>query len=284
MCLEEIMKKNTLFKLVCVIITSLFSVSCTQSFYQIYTMDSKDLKMQDNSLLFENADCQVSYNFWSDGGYVSFAFKNKTDRDIFINMNESFLVVNGNAHNYFEAKTYTYGSAFATSIGYVESLGVSLSGKTGVWSNKHYTASAGVAASITSKSAIMNTVSIKEQEVVCIPANSFKTFSKFCLSPAIYEKCVKKVDSPSKKVSLAKFDSDNSPIMMNNRLTYGFKSDNMDKHIDNVFWLGEIENYSEKSAIERKSEKGCYDYLSKEIKVFKIGTPSQFYRHYQKRM
>ena len=247
-------------------------------------MDSKDLKMQDNSLLFENADCQVSYNFWSDGGYVSFAFKNKTDRDIFINMNESFLVVNGNAHNYFEAKTYTYGSAFATSIGYGESLGVSLSGKTGVWSNKHYTASAAVAASITSKSAIMNTVSIKEQEVVCIPANSFKTFSKFCLSPAIYQKCVKKVDYPSKKVSLAKFDSDNSPIMMNNRLTYGFKSDNMDKHIDNVFWLGEIENYSEKSAIERKSEKGCYDYLSKEIKVFKIGTPSQFYRHYQKRM
>ena len=278
------MKKNTLFKLVCVIITSLFSVSCTQSFYQIYTMDSKDLKMQDNSLLFENADCQVSYNFWSDGGYVSFAFKNKTDRDIFINMNESFLVVNGNAHNYFEAKTYTYGSAFATSIGYGESLGVSLSGKTGVWSNKHYTASAGVAASITSKSAIMNTVSIKEQEVVCIPANSFKTFSKFCLSPAIYQKCVKKVDYPSKKVSLAKFDSDNSPIMMNNRLTYGFKNDNMDKHIDNVFWLGEIENYSEKSAIERKSEKGCYDNLSKEIKVFKIGTPSQFYRHYQKRM
>ena len=278
------MKKNTLFKLVCVVITSLFSVSCTQSFYQIYTMDSKDLKMQDNSLLFENADCQVSYNFWSDGGYVSFAFMNKTDKDIFINMNESFLVVNGNAHNYFEAKTYTYGSAFATTIGYGESLGVSLSGKTGVWSNKHYMASAAVAARISSGSAIMNSVSRKEQEVVCIPANSFKTFSKFCLSPDIYQKCEEKVDYPSKKVSLAKFDSENSPIMMNNRLTYGFKSDNMDKHIDNVFWLGEIENYSEKSAVERKSEKGCYDYLSKEIKVFKIGTPSQFYRHYQKRM
>ena len=246
-------------------------------------MNSKDLKMQDNSLLFENADCQVSYNFWSDGGYVSFAFINKTDRDIFINMNESFLVVNGNAHNYFEAKTYTYGSAFATTIGYGESLGVSLSGKTGIWSNKHYTASAGVAARISSGSSIMNSVSRKEQEVVCIPANSFKTFSKFCLSPDIYQKCEEKVDYPSKKVSLAKFDSDNSPIMINNRLTYGFKSDNMDKHIDNVFWLGEIENYSEKSAVERKSEKGCYDFVSKEIKLFKIGKPSQFYRHYQKR-
>ena len=180
------MKKKNLFNLVCVVVTSVLSVSCSQNFYQVYTMDSNDLKMQDNSLLFENADCQVSYNFWSDGGHVSFAFKNKTDKDIFINMNESFLVVNGNAHNYFEAKTYTYGSAYATTTVYGESLGVSLSGNTGIWANKQYTDSAGVAASVQSRSAIMNTVSRKEQEIVCIPANSFKTFSKFCLSPVIY--------------------------------------------------------------------------------------------------
>ena len=284
MCLEVIMKKKNLFNLVCVVVTSVLSVSCSQNFYQVYTMDSNDLKMQDNSLLFENADCQVSYNFWSDGGHVSFAFKNKTDKDIFINMNESFLVVNGNAHNYFEAKTYTYGSAYATTIGYGESLGVSLSGNTGIWANKQYTASAGVAASVQSRSAIMNTVSRKEQEIVCIPANSFKTFSKFCLSPVIYQKCVKKVDFPSNRASLAKFDSTNSPIIMNNRLTYGFKIDAMDKHIDNVFWLGEIENFSEKSAIEKSDEKGCYDLVNKEIRHFKIGKPSQFYRHYQKRM
>lgn len=282
MCLEVIMKKKNLFNLVCVVVTSVLSVSCSQNFYQVYTMDSNDLKMQDNSLLFENADCRVSYNFWSDGGHVSFAFKNKTDKDIFINMNESFLVVNGNAHNYFEAKTYTYGSAYATTIGYGESLGVSLSGNTGIWANKQYTASAGVAASVQSRSAIMNTVSKKEQEIVCIPANSFKTFSKFCLSPVIYQKCVKKVDFPSNRASLAKFDSTNSPIIMNNRLTYGFKNDAMDKHIDNVFWLGEIENFSEKSAIEKSDEKGCYDLVNKEIRHFKIGKPSQFYRHYQK--
>ena len=278
------MKKKNLFNLVCVVVTIVLSVSCSQNFYQVYTMDSNDLKMQDNSLLFENADCQVSYNFWSDGGHVSFAFKNKTDKDIFINMNESFLVVNGNAHNYFEAKTYTYGSAYATTTGYGESLGVSLSGNTGIWANKQYTASAGVAASVQSRSAIMNTVSRKEQEIVCIPANSFKTFSKFCLSPVIYQKCVKKVDFPSNRASLAKFDSTNSPIIMNNRLTYGFKNDAMDKHSDNVFWLGGIEDFSEKSAIEKSGEKGCYDLVSKEIRYFKIGKPSQFYRHYQKRM
>ena len=100
----------------------------------------------------------------------------------------------------------------------------------------------------------------------------------------IYQKCVKKVDFPSNRASLAKFDSTNSPIIMNNRLTYGFKNDAMDKHIDNVFWLGEIENFSEKSAIEKSDEKGCCDLVSKEIRHFKIGKPSQFYRHYQKRM
>ena len=61
MCLEVIMKKKNLFNLVCVVVTSVLSVSCSQNFYQVYTMDSNDLKMQDNSLLFENADCQVSY-------------------------------------------------------------------------------------------------------------------------------------------------------------------------------------------------------------------------------
>ena len=55
------MKKKNLFNLVCVVVTSVLSVSCSQNFYQVYTMDSNDLKMQDNSLLFENADCQVSY-------------------------------------------------------------------------------------------------------------------------------------------------------------------------------------------------------------------------------
>ena len=274
------MKKSSIISFACLLSTSFMSISCSQEFYQVYTMESKDMKMQDNSILFENEDCQVSYNLWSNGGIISFAFINKTDRDIFLNMNESFLVVNGQARNYFEDKTYTYGAASSLSFGYGESLGVSLGGKTGVWANKLYTVSAGVATSAVAKTTLSNTVALKEQPIVCIPAHSYKTFSKFCLTPNIYQKCDKKVDYPSRKVSVINYSFENSPIKMNNRLTYGFSNNNMDKHIDNIMWLGEITNYPQKDAIEKSSIKGCYEDFSKKVNYFKIGTPTQFYQIY----
>ena len=275
------MKKSSIISFACLLSTSFMSISCSQEFYQVYTMESKDMKMQDNSILFENDDCQVSYNLWSNGGIISFAFINKTDRDIFLNMNESFLVVNGQARNYFEDKTYTYGAASSLSFGYGESLGVSLGGKTGAWANKLYTVSSDVAGSLVAKTTLANTVSIKEQPVVCIPAHSYKSFSKFCLSPIIYQKCDKKVDYPTRKESIMKYSFDNSPIKMNNRLTYGFSNNNMDKHIDNIMWLGEITNYPRKDAIENGSVKGCYEEFSKKVSYFKIGTPTQFYQIYR---
>ena len=78
-----------------------------------------------------------------------------------------------------------------------------------------------------------------------------------------------------------KYSFDNSPIKMNNRLTYGFSNNNMDQHIDNIMWLGEIPNSPRKDAIEKSSVKGCYEEFSKKVSYFKIGTPTQFYQMYR---
>lgn len=275
------MKFNIFLVFVFIVLTSIVNISCSKEFYQVYTLESKDLTIQDNSLMFENSDCKVSYNFWSEGGVVSFAFMNKTDKDIFINMKESFLIINGNAHDYFEGKTYSIGSTLTTTTGYGEKLSVSLSGNAGIWANKAYT-TVEESKTVSLKSVLMNTISKQEQEIVCIPAKSYKVFSKFCISPDIYQKCEKKIDYPSIRSLLSRFDSTNSPLKMNNRLTYGFKNDNMDKHIDNVIWIGEIENFSKKGAIEKKNEKGCYAEYPITVKLFKIGSPTQFYRCFSK--
>ena len=240
--------------------------------------------MENNSLLFENADCKVSYNFWSEGGWVAFAFENKTNEDIFINMNESFLIVNGYAHNYFEDKTYASGQVSTTTKGHGERLDVSIFGTTGVWSDKLYTVSADAIANISSKSTSINYVTKKEEEVVCVPAKAYKIFMKFCLSPQLFQVCEVKSDYPSKRVSIRKFEKNNSPILMKNRLTYGFKIDKMDKHIDNFFWLSEIENLPRKEALERTIEKDCKTGVAKKIKLFKIGGPAQFYNIYMRRV
>lgn len=274
------MKKNVLKKMVLMSCLILMLTSCKELYFQVYTLDSNQLKMQNNCMEYKNTDCRVTYNFWSNGGIVAFAVENLTDKDIFVNMNESFLVVNGNAHNYFEDKTYTCGTTNTVELGYGESLSVSITGKN-FWDRQKYeSGTAAAAASISSKSSVFNSVSQKEQEVICIPARSFKVFSKFCLSPDLYVKCVKDVDYPSKKASAVTFTSENSPLKINNRFTYGFSKENMDKHFDNVFWLSEIVNYSEKSAIEKKREQGCYDVYDHKVRRFKIGTPSQFYKDY----
>lgn len=273
------MKTNCVFKYALLAMVSVAFVSCNKIFYQVYTMASDNLIMKDNSMVYENEDCQVSYNLWSDGGLVSFAFRNKTDKDIFINLNESFLVVNGNAHNYFEDKTYTCTSVFSTTYG--ESLGVNLSGKDAIWSNYLYTGSVNKATMKTTNTSVLGSITMKEQEIICIPAHSYKKIAKFRIQPDYFQKCDEKIDYPSVEASLIAYSQDNSPIIMNNRLVYGFRQDNMDKHLDNIFWLSEIKNYSQKAAIEDRKEKGCYDLESKKVKYFKIGTPSQFYRIYR---
>lgn len=48
------------------------------------------------------------YNLWSNHGEVKFAFYNKTNMDIFINMNQTSLIINGQSHNYYKNKTQSY--------------------------------------------------------------------------------------------------------------------------------------------------------------------------------
>ena len=52
-CLETIMKNNKLILQICLALVCFFCVSCSQTYYQVYTMKSDNLKMENNSLLFE---------------------------------------------------------------------------------------------------------------------------------------------------------------------------------------------------------------------------------------
>ena len=91
--------------------------SCNNVFYQVYDVDSS-LNQNDNSLVFENEDCKVMYNLWSEDGSLSFVFMNKTDKDIFINMGQTFNIKNGAANDYFKNRTYETRTISITSYGY----------------------------------------------------------------------------------------------------------------------------------------------------------------------
>lgn len=93
--------KKLIMKASLVAVLGLSMASCKSYYYQVYDVSSNNTKMQDNSLVYENEDCKVLYNLWSNNGKLRFAILNKTDKDIFVNMGQSFYVVNGQAIDYY---------------------------------------------------------------------------------------------------------------------------------------------------------------------------------------
>ena len=268
-------KEKLLF--LALVATTLFS-SCNPSFYQVYEVKSNALKQSDNSLVYENEDLRVMYNLWSAGGSMNFIVQNKTDRDLFLDMGQSFFIFNGEASDYFQNREYTHTVSIATSASY----GVSLfSATVGYWPNAYLVPGTQSLFAKALKGS-SKSVTTKEKEIICIPANSFKTITGQAISQQYLLTCDRKVDYPSQSAVAANYTESTSPAKFRNRLSYSFDENGGDlRQIENDFYLSSITNYSKKAATEKVKEKvGCSDIASKKTYYFKIGGPNKFYKSY----
>lgn len=275
------MKKftNVLWGMVIIAFT-LTITSCSQSFYQVYEVKSENMKQEDNSLVYENEDCRVMYNLWSEDGKVSFIFRNKTDKDIFVNLGQTFFIVNDLAHDYYNEATTSIEQSVQSATSFTNT-GLNLL-DTGAWPLELYSYSE--VDKIFKKSAFSKRTSIKEQEIICVPAKSYKVFSKCSISPSYLQVCIKNVDYPKKSANVKDYTYETTPLKMFNRIAYGFtKNEVADKHIENNFWVSNITNYSKKAILEKKKVKtDCYSEFDKNVYTFKIGGPNKFYVRYNK--
>lgn len=260
----------------------LFLSSCSKTFYQVYDVKSDNMSLKDNSLVYENEDCRVMYNLWSESGVVSFVFSNKTDKDIFVNLGQTFFIVNGRANDYYVGamETVQNGMRLATSY----EAGLLDLFNAGLWSNDLYSYSK---VRKSSKEVVSNKeISVKEPEIVCVPAHSYKIFCKYSISPSCMLVCTKAVDFPKKSAKVKDYTSDTTPLRIANRIAYGFdKGSVADKHIENDFWVSGITNYSKKAILEKEKVKtGCYSESTEKVYRFKIGGPDKFYVVYSNKM
>lgn len=259
----------------------LCAASCKSTYYQVYNVQTDGLKQQENSLVYENDDCKVLYNFWSEDGELRFIFLNKTDKDIFVNMGQSFYVVNGNAVDYYQERTFTYQDFYQSA--YTSTYASANANGSGFWGDGIYQERGSVFAksgTVNQMKATSKSVTTKEKEVVCIPAKCFKVFSYYKVAPARVRTCENAKDYPSKSCVVGTYTRETTPVVFKNRIAYGFsKSDIADKHIDNDFYITAITNYSQKSATEKVTVKnGCDDWNTYKTREFKIGGPDKFYK------
>lgn len=268
--------------------------SCSQEafYYQVYDMQT-DASLQktaegvtsEQGFVAQNTDCKISYDFWSKGGNLNFDVQNTSDRNIYFYLPECFTVINGRAQDYYVNMEYS--STVSRSVSNGVSVGVS----------KKYSTLGGAPSLVTlgkgasSLASSAQTVQEHAPVYVCIPAHSSKQIScpvSMCSSILLdcdYEMFPKKESSP------ITFTKESSPLVVENRIAYGYTPDGKNLvRLNHKFWLSKLVNYKDCDDIYNKVK--LVDCFAKSTdwnvpsqvtkKYWKIGSSSSFYNTYSK--
>jgi hypothetical protein len=267
------MKKS--ISLFAMIMTLLLS-SCVSTYYQVYKADSIDkMTPKDNSLIFEDENCTVFYNLWSADGNIGFRFFNKSNKSIYLNLEESFFIINGMANNYFQNRTFTKSSNIGTSSS--QSLGASksISGLNYLdllQTNRIYAANS---VGIISTSGY--SISYNEEKVVCIPSKTSKIITEYSINETRFRNCDLFGYPKKKQIKTVNFTKENSPLVFSNRLVYYIDLKDKPIQFDNSFYVTEITNYPENEMYENIREEFCGQKGTNLVRYFKDASPDKFY-------
>ncbi len=178
-----------------------------------------------DGLLYENEDCIVRYNLWSNGGTAGFMFYNKTNEVIHIDLSQTFFIKNGVAYDY---------DAPQTIAGTSEPMAIYTSWSTAILGNLTTTnTTCGISASITTSL----------QPTLSIPPKSSKIVSGYDISKELFHDC-ELIKYPSDSAHLS-FDEKTSPLTFANYITYSVGNNQANKAIENKFYIADVANYAE---------------------------------------
>ncbi len=272
----------------------LASCVTTYKYVQICTAKSIDnattAQSTEEGLLYENEDCIVKYNLWSNGGDAGFVFYNKTNKVIHINLSQTFLMKNGVAYDYYTPQTITKTSSssvgVATSATYAKSYSAAehaaagakvgaaaTNGSVAVGASKSAAVGASWGAAIFGSLTVTNTasygaatsVATTEQPILSIPPKSSKVVSGYAISKGLILDCdLNKYPANSSKLT---FNEENSPLTFANYITYSVGEQQENKVIENKFYIAEVANYAEPYILKyTERAKTCENVLSPEEK------------------
>lgn len=261
--------------------------SCsTSKYFQVYKTES-NLKNEAGYLTYENNDCKVLYNLWQRNGNPGFIIQNKSDQSIYIVMPKTFYIKNGIANDYYKNREYSEGQITHTALSYSIS-GASYFGGASISSyantyNDYLALSTKQKAGKMIVSGSSTGVSAKESCIVCIPPGSSKVFSEYVINTDVINDCQAETIYPKFQSKTTTFTKEESPIVFRNRIAYSFSDDGKSPlWIDNEFWVSEVVNMSDKSALEKHKERKCGSKSKTDVYFFKVAEPNKFYIDYDK--
>jgi len=270
------MKKSNLIYL---LTTILLLSSCTSShFYQVYEVKATNKSVTNgDNLLFEDDNCIISYDFWGNEGQIHFTFYNKTDANIYVKLNESNLIKNGYAYDYYKNRTFTNSTSETKSNSYALSRSAVVTGinvNNNIQSNQ-----AKILGSASNSKSSGYAVSIKEDSVVRIPPKTRKSITEYSINNILYYNCdMDKFPQKGQTNETVAFSTELSPITFTNLITYDYKGEK--STVKNEFYISKITNLSSYEFFEnRNSDKYCGK-GSRNIEYFKFINRNRFYIEY----
>lgn len=272
---------KTIKPLITLALSTLLLTSCTTTYYQVYQTKSIDkLQTTDSSFVYEDDNCKVSYNLWGDGGNAGFRFYNKTNQEIFVNLEESFFIVNGVANDYYKKRVFTKSasSGVATSKSATASKSVTGINYLNLLQNNSIqtSASAGV---ITSSG---YSTAYYEPSIIHIPAKTSKIIAEYTINERLYRDCdLFKYPSKS-QIKSKSFSKTDSPIVFSNRISYTVGASTEPIKFENEFYVAEVTNYPEEEFTEKKGDEFCGEKSVVKKMYFKNVSPDKFYIKYPK--
>ena len=228
-------------------VCSMLTACGPQVYYQMYQTKpvSEDIQVKENSMIYEDDNCTVVYDFWGANGNIGFVMYNKSSENLFVHLDETFFVKNGFANDYYLDRTWTSHSSY---------------GSPGMQ--------------------VTRNVTTAEKKVICIPPKASKLISEYNINDIRYFNCDLN-DIPSRKGNNSlTFDKDGSPYKFGNVISYSMGNSEEKTQINNEFYVSQITNYSHNSIVkyEYKVVCGKQTYIGNE--VFKESGPDKFFIKY----
>lgn len=263
------------------LLTLLSSCATEKNYYQVYEVTSQDVSQKENVLRFENSDCRITYNLWSEGGNLSFLIHNKTDKNLYIVMPQSFFILNGVANDYYSESSYSHSITNSAAVSASRRLSIS-----GFLTDGYYWYPSRLSRQIGASIGNSATESIETKEVafVCVPPKSAKFVKGFNLSDHLYKDCNNSSENyPRSTSSMIRYTEDDTPLSFTNRIAYTINEQSSEiNYIEHHFWLSSLQNYSEKAAISEQKIEECETKARKVKRSFTMYSPSKFYNRYVK--
>ena len=283
--------KTNLMKVVVAMAAGLMATSCASTYQYVQILETRQYENapqlcqeRDGALVFQNEDCEVTYNLWSKGGDMSFDVYNRTGKILYVDLAKSFLIENGVACDYDWPNKSLAGSGTNVVAGQFEAdkEEPALRSKTSMMQQYKVP--------VQETTVVYNQYS-REQKLVAVPPHSHKRVFSHRIASTPYLSC-DLPRYPEETASVA-FDSVTTPFSIANYVTYFLDGNTREEVVVNRFYVSAIKNYSEPSVVDFiEMGKPCEnirepDYVPplgklyrKMIKPGLCNTGSSFYTYY----